>query len=110
MRKLIPWALAFASSLLSARAYSAGQIDGRPNPAAMWPPHRRPGTPPTHKMNPGYMTVREHYDDFGNYYPEGFMVRRRAGKRPDRFRMAVENGRVTVASIEKLVGGKGLRP
>ena len=50
--KPIAWAVAFATRLLLARAVNTSGVDpvsgqlSRPNPAAMWPPHRPQPTPP----------------------------------------------------------------
>jgi hypothetical protein len=88
LKKLVPWAVAFASALLSSRAMAAGAVDSPPVPAAMWPPHR---------PHPTISRKRE-------LDAKGKPVKR------DRFRMAVIDGRVTIAETTKLVGGKGLRP
>jgi hypothetical protein len=90
MKRLIPFAIAFATQLFAARAANVGGVDPTtgqatqiPN-ANLWPPHRpRPTVPIQHR---------------GRYHE-------------DAKRMAVVGGRVTYdAPPPKFSGGKGLRP
>ena len=60
--KPIAWAVAFATRLLLARAVNTSGVDpvtgqlSRPNPAAMWPPHRPHPTPPRPKNRLAFRT------------------------------------------------------
>ncbi len=90
-RKAAVGVMSYAATLFAMRVHGEtgvflgpnGQLEvSAPNNAALWPPHRMHPTRPRNKK----------------------------GKGTDRFRMAVIDGRVTIAERTKLVGGKGLRP
>lgn len=87
LKKTVSWAVGYATALIAASMRSQG-VDvetgapTRPNPAAMWPPHR----------------------------PHPSRPRLRRG-RSEHTRMAVQNGRVFIDILpDRLVATKGLRP